>query len=56
MKLVKSLDKKYSEILTNLSNISTPQQINSLNYCSNCGNKNKPSDIFYRGCGKKLLG
>lgn len=25
MKLVKSLDKKYSELLTDLSNISTPQ-------------------------------
>ena len=55
MKLVRTVDKKFYEILNDIQNTSIQPQINSSNkYCPNCGNENKISDNFCKQCGTKL--
>ncbi|MFX1552574.1 MAG: zinc-ribbon domain-containing protein [Promethearchaeota archaeon] len=56
MKLVRSADKKFYEILNDIKNSSIQPQVSSLKkYCHNCGYENQISDNYCKQCGTKLI-
>jgi hypothetical protein len=55
MKLVRNIDNRFYEILSEIRTISAQHQtILPKNYCPNCGIENKISDKFCHQCGTKL--
>ncbi len=55
MSLVRTVDDRFYEILTEIRNISGQPQIESPKiYCPNCGKDNKASDKFCTQCGTSL--
>jgi len=56
MKLVRSIDNKFYEILTDIKKAYIQEQTaSSKKYCHLCGSENSVSDNFCKQCGTKLV-